>query len=149
MSSKGNGKDLHCRYKLVKPKIKTKKEYEKKILGYIGMQIGLLEVLWGRGYLDPDKDMPNETDARRIAKDISDFKHKVSEAEFCIEKLDTAVVFALKGHCEIAGRSIEYAWGVAKILLRKQNASLSNNARVNYLKERVKELHENLPLCAI
>ena len=149
MSSEGNMKDLYHRCKLAKPEIKTKKEYGKKILGYIGMQIGLLEVLWRRGYLDLDKDIPNETEARHIAKDISDFKHEVSEVEFHIEKLGAGAVFTPKGHCEIARHGIEYAWSVVKILFRKQNTSLSNDARVNSLKERVKELYENLPLSII
>ena len=103
MSSKGNGKDLHCRYKLVKPKIKTKKEYEKKILGYIGMQIGLLEVLQRREYLDPDKDMPNETKAWRIGKDIHNFKYEVSEVEFCMEKLDAGIVLYQKDTLKLLG----------------------------------------------
>ena len=63
MSSEGNAKDLFRRCKLAKPEIKIKKEYRKKILDYTGTQIGLLEVLWRRGYLDPDKDIPNETEA--------------------------------------------------------------------------------------
>ena len=63
MSSKGNTKELRYIYKLAKPEIKIKKEYRKKILDYTGIQIGLLEVLWRRGYLDPDKDIPNETEA--------------------------------------------------------------------------------------
>lgn len=141
MSSEGNAKDLCRRCKLAKPEIKTKKEYGKKILGCAGVQIGLLEVLWRRGHLDPDKDMPNETEARRVAKDIPDFKHNVFEADFCMEKIGAGAVFTPKGHCEIAGCGVEYVWGAAKILFRKQNASLSNDVRVNSLKERVKEFH--------
>ena len=37
ISSEGNAKDLRYRCKLVKPEIKTKKEYGEKILAYIGM----------------------------------------------------------------------------------------------------------------
>ena len=41
-------------------------------------------------------------------------------------KLDTNMIFTPKGYYEIAGRGIEYIWGITKILFRKKNAALNN-----------------------
>ena len=44
---------MHMRYKSTKLPIPTKKKYKKKVIGYIGLAIGLIELLQRRGYIDP------------------------------------------------------------------------------------------------
>ena len=56
-----------------------------------------------------------------------------------MRELDTQIIFTPKAHCKIADRGIEYVWGVAKMIFRKENATLDNDKRVNTLKVRVKK----------
>ena len=59
------------------------------------------------------------------------------------------VVFTPKAHCELAGRGVEHAWGVSKVLFRKANATLSTEQRTKDLKVRVKQLLESIPIATI
>ena len=54
-----------------------------------------------------------------------------------MRKLDVDTIFIPKGHCEIAGRGVEYIWSIAKILFQKENTALNNKKWVNNLKQRV------------
>ena len=126
LSPKRNVQDLRKRYKEAKPPIETKKKFQKLIKGYVGSQIDLIKVLWQRGYIDPaTESLPTESKARAIAKDIPDFKNELSEIEIHMNSIGVEVVFTPKGHCKIAGRDIEYIWGISKVIFRKQNALLT------------------------
>ena len=110
LSPKGNVQDSRKRCKKAKPPIETKKKFQKLIKGYVGSQIGLMEVLWRRGYIDPAaKTLPTESEARAIAKEIPAFKNELSEIEIHMNSIGVEVVFTPKGYCEIASRGIEYA----------------------------------------
>ena len=63
-----------------------------------------------------------------------------------MRKLDVAVDFTPKGHCEITGRGIEHIWGVTRIKFRKESAALNNDKRVNQLKQRVFKIVSSMPM---
>ena len=81
-----------------------------------------------------------------IAKDVPQLKHELSEIELTMRKLDVAVDFTPKGHCEITGRGIEHIWGVTRIKFRKESAALNNDKRVNQLKQRVFKIVSSMPM---
>ena len=149
LNIKGSINDLRKRCKNHQPPIPTKQKYRKMIKGYVGQPIGLLELLWRRGYIDPavnTKELPNDKQCRLIAKNIPQFKNELSEIEIVMKELDVEIVFTPKAHCKIAGRGIEYVWRVAKMMFRKENATLDNDKRVNTLKARVKKIMTDIPL---
>ena len=146
LDTTGNVADVRRRCKNCSPPIPTKKKYKKLIKGYVGMPIGLMEVLYRRGYIDKNAKLQTDVEARKIAIATPDFKNEKSEIESAMDTLGIRVVFTPKGHCEIAGRGIEYLWGISKVLFRKGNSKLSNDDRVNTLKQRVRTLLDNIPL---
>ena len=87
--------------------------------------------------------MPNETEARRTAKEILDLKNDPFETELTMNSIGVDVVFAPKAHCKISGLGAEHVWDVSKLLFRKENAALNNEQRTKNLKERVKKLLES------
>ena len=74
-----------------------------------------------------------------------DFKNELSEIELVMETLGIGVVFAPKGHCETAGRGVECMGGAPKVFFRKANSKLSDDDRVNALKQRVRTSLDNVP----
>ena len=78
MSSKGidisgSINDLRKQCKNHVPVILTKKLHKKLIKGYTDQPIGLMELLWWRGYIDPsleDYILPNNKCCREIVKNI-------------------------------------------------------------------------------
>ena len=72
----------------------------------------MIELLWRRGHIDPnDAYVPNETEAIRVAKEITDLKNEPSEIELTLNSLDVDVIFTPKEYCEIVGRGAERVWG--------------------------------------
>ena len=63
-----------------------------------------------------------------------------------MKELDVDVIFIPKCHCEIAGRGFEFLWGIAKMMIRKESATLDNDKRLNNLQKRVKEIITHMPL---
>ena len=146
---KGSINDLRKRCKNHKPPVPTKKKFSKVVKGCVGAPIGLLELLWRRGYIDPclsNKNLPNDKACRVIARDVTSFKEELSEIELVMNQLDVEVKFLPKGHYEIARRGVECLWGVSRVMFRKENAKLDTDKRVNTLKQRVKTLLTNMPL---
>ena len=68
------------------------------------------------------------------------FIDKPSEIEGTMKMCDVEIVFTPKAYCELAGRGINYLWGISKMLFCQENASLQNDDRMNNLKERVHKL---------
>merc|ERR1712204_79256 len=95
------------------------------------------ELLYRRGFIDPEKEAPCLKDSLKLAKKIPDFKNKKSEIKQSMTKLNVNVVFTPKAHCELAGRGIEYVWGIAKVDFRMKNAELSAEERTTSLNTRV------------
>ena len=63
-----------------------------------------------------------------------------------MNKRNIEILFTLKAHCEIAGRGIEYIWGIAKVSFRKDNAKLQTSKRVTSLNTRVRKSIFEIPL---
>ena len=114
MITTGTINDLRKRCKFATPPIPKKKKCEKLMKGHAGQPIGLMELLWRRGYADPElsaKELTNDKACRLIAKEIPQFKNELSEIEIAMKELDADAVFIPKGHCELAGRRIKCLWG--------------------------------------
>jgi len=79
-----------------------------KVIGYVGKQIGMIELLWRRGFLKPGEQLPKKEACEEIIKNLKDFKNEKCEVKHTISKLDVLVRFTPKAHCELAGRGIEY-----------------------------------------
>ena len=90
--------------------------------------------------------MPNDERCREIAKNMPQFKDEWSTIELTMMKLSVEVRFTHKAHCALAGRGVEYLWGVSKILFRKENACLDNDKRVNNSKPIFKKIITNVPM---
>ena len=58
--------------------------------------------------------MPNKEDCLKILVKLDDFKNEKCEVETTLNELGVEVRFTPKAHCELAGRGIEYIWGVSK-----------------------------------
>ena len=130
---------MQKRCKQAKPPIETKKKHQKRVKVRLGSQIVCIELLWRRGHADPNvSSLLNETEAKRVAKEIPDLKNEPSEIEMMMNSIGADAVFVPKTHFEIAGRVTDHVWGVSKLILRKENASLSNEQHTKNLKERVK-----------
>jgi hypothetical protein len=108
--------------------------------GWLGKPKGLFQILWERGWIDPDKQYKDYTldgkahwkddrgevlpqylpyCMRYLMSECSDFKNEVTALEDLAEKLSTEtcmvkINFTPKYNCEIAGEGIEYAWGYSK-----------------------------------
>ena len=147
MSTEGNANDVRKRCKDANPSIPTKKKYGKVTKGHVGLQIGLLELLWRRGCIDHlSPKLPTDAEARTIARNTPCFKDEPSEIEFTMKEHGVGVIFTPKAHCELAGRGIEYLWGASKIRFCAENSKLTNDERVNNLKERVHKLLSSMPI---
>ena len=97
----------------------------------------MLKLLWRWGYIDSlSPKLLTDAKARTIARNIPCFKDKPSEIEITITEYGISVIFTLKAYCELAGRSIEYLWGIFKIRICANNSKLTNNECVNNLRER-------------
>ena len=63
------------------PTIPTKKN-GKLIKGHVCMWLGLMEVLWRRGYANPNvSTLPTVTEACKISKETSDLRDELSKIE--------------------------------------------------------------------
>ena len=148
-TSTGSINKLRKRCKPAKPLVNTNKKHAKMTKCHVGQPIGLMELLWRRGHMDPRlsiKELPNDKDFWLIAKEIPQFKNELSEIKIVMKELDVDVIFIPKCHCEIAGRGFEFLWGIAKMMIRKESATLDNDKRLNNLQKRVKEIITHMPL---
>lgn len=146
LGAAGNAADARRRCENCSPPMPTKKKHKKLIKGCAGMPIGLIEVLHRRGCIEKNAKLPTDAEARKIAIAMPDFKNEKSEIESAMDALGIRVVFTPKCYCEIAGRGIEYLWDASKVLFRKGNSKLSDDGRVNALKQRVRALLDDAPL---
>ena len=106
-----------------------------------------MKLSWRRGHIDANASkLHTDAEARSVAKTIPAFIDEPSEIEMTMKSLGVEVVSAPKGHCEITGRGIECVWGASKIIVRKENAALRNDSRVNNLPSRARKLLESTSL---
>ena len=93
LDTEGNVKDLKSRAKAAGIKLTIKKS--KLVDGYIGKPIGLVELLFRRGFLDPNGKKPTLQEYIKIAKTILDFINEKSEVKMSMNKLRVYLVFIL------------------------------------------------------
>jgi len=125
--------------------IATTVEEDVVVEGYAGAAKGMFQVLWERGWIDPDnikkyKKAPGKNDEvddsgratgeekgyimKELLADCEDFKTELTALEDLSQKLTTAfyditLTFTPKYHCEIAGKGIELCWGLIKKYYRR------------------------------
>jgi hypothetical protein len=124
-------------------------EVDDVIEGWVGKPKGVLQILYERGYIDPNRDLKEysldgkeewkDDDGeirqrylpfclRYILSQCSDFKNEITAMEdlalrLSINDSDVSIMFTPKYHCEIAGEGIEYSWGLAKKYYRNLQLS--------------------------
>ena len=106
----------------------TKIEY-----GWEGKGKGLLQIAYERGWVDKSKYknyrvmkydderiLIPELSLQHLLGECSDFQSEKSQLEYVCESLGARVLITTKYHAEYAGEGIEYSWGFAKSLYRRQ-----------------------------
>ena len=138
INHEGSLEDLQARCKAAVPPIPIEVSLPKVIPGYVGKPIGFVELLWRRGFIDPSSNtIPSMKPCVEMVNKLADFKGEKPWLCHIVEQLGGRVVFTPKSHCEIAGRGIEYIFGVSKIFFRERNAMLDNEKRVQQLQANV------------
>jgi hypothetical protein len=96
--------------------------------GWVGKSKGIYQVLWERGWLDPDnlkeytmngkKDLYGiiqlQYSLKNLLRSCRDFQEEESLLQSMGRKMGVIVDRTPKCHCELAGEGIEYSWGCAK-----------------------------------
>lgn len=127
------------------------------IEGYVGKEKGKKQLLWERGWWDPDahwverytkKDTPAEREKKRsidqVLSHCKDFANEVSRLEELVRSRGHILQMSPKGHCELAGNGIEYCWGKAKYFFRRSKRARTGDAFQSLIDDALSE--ENLPL---
>jgi hypothetical protein len=127
----------------------------KIIEGWIGKPKGIYQVLWERGWLDPNnlhkytlngqKDrygvVQPESSLKHILRSCRDFQEEESLLQFMGRKVGVLVDRTPKCHCELAGEGIEYSWGCAKNYYR--NLPIKDKKSKELFKESVRKCLDN------
>jgi hypothetical protein len=96
----------------------TKFGVTKTVPGYVGKPKGLRQVLWERGLYIQGMKLP---EMREVLSACLDFKHEECALEDMVHAQGDVVFFSPKAHPEVAGMGIEYTWGAAKLIFRRNN----------------------------
>lgn len=125
--------------------------------GYVGQPKGMLVIAWERGFVPPGpdewkamhakvlKDGEVETaetpegdpalSLRHVLSHCSDFMYEKSALEEVLLQRGHILRMCVKGHPELAGCGIEYAWGRSKLIFRRHvNDRVPANLHKNILK---------------
>ena len=107
--------------------------------GFEGKQKGLMQVLWERGFIDPNNvskyhkdydDKLGEAEEqpyclRWLMARCPDFMEEETQMTFVMNKLGVEVEMSPKCHPELAGQGIEYNWGKSKKYFRRERTKKS------------------------
>ena len=150
LNSDGRLPDVQARCKAADPPIPTTVTVPKVKEGWVGKPIGLVELLWRRGFIDPTsrRNPPMKTCLEMAAK-LKDFKSELPWMCHVMAKLGARVVFTPKAHCELAGRGVEYIFGCSKVFFRQANAKLDNDKRVNQLEANIRASLNKITLATV
>lgn len=110
----------------------VKEDLLKMKIGWVGKPKGTYQVLWERGFLDPNNLNQYTMDGRKdqcgihqphtslkyLLGSCRDFQEEESLLQTMGRKLGVTVDRTPKCHCELAGEGIEYSWGCAKNYFR-------------------------------
>jgi len=69
-----------------------------------------------------------------VLANLEDFKSEKSALEELVHSRGHILLMSPKGHPELAGKGVEYAWGAAKLLFRKINDCKVKNMHINILR---------------
>eukprot|EP00873_Tetraselmis_striata_P027840 jgi/Tetstr1/448104/TSEL_035402.t1 len=72
--------------------------------------------------------------AQKVLGNLEDFKSEKSALEELVHSRGHILLMSPKGHPELAGKGVEYAWGAAKLLFRKINDCKVKNLHINILR---------------
>ena len=111
------------------------------VQGFIGIAKGMYEILWERGFIDPNVEKytidgikdPNtgqllkETSLKHLIQQLPDFENEKTLLHYHGEKLGCIIFNSPKCTPEVAGEGIEYDWGVSKLWYRTQDFKLKKN----------------------
>ena len=123
-----------------------KRDLPKVCQGYIGredqeVELGMIEYLYRRCFVNPAATKPpSKTDCVKILESLTDFKNELTLLQKVGEDIGLDVKMTPICHCEIAGRGVEYSWGVSKLTFRKINDGNSKRTR-EYIEKSFKELN--------
>lgn len=113
--------------------IPIKRDEPKMTKGYIGdgeVPLGMLEYLYRRCFIDPAATKaPSKDECIKILESLTDFKAELTLMQTVGRDIGLEVVMTPICHCEIAGRGVEYGWGVSKLDFRKINDGQAKKTR--------------------
>ena len=99
--------------------------------GYIGKPKGMRQIAWERGLWRPGM---VEADLSEALNKCHDFATQKTALEKLVADRGHILLMSPKGHCEVAGLGIEYAWGVAKRYFRRHNDVVAKHLHDNVVK---------------
>lgn len=114
--------------------IATTKQIDHVVQGWVGKPKGRFQILWERGFIDPNKTFSDytkmgttdrlsntmkETSLDHLMSLLYDFSHEETLLQYHGRKLRVIIDRSPKAHCEIAGEGIEYSWAMAKNTYRR------------------------------
>ena len=92
--------------------------------------IGMIEYLYRRGFIDPAAEKaPSKEECIEILESLTDFQTELTLLQKVGRDLGLEVIMTPICHCEIAGRAVEYGWGLSKLDYRKINCGDSGKTR--------------------
>ena len=101
--------------------------------GYVGdgdVPLGMIEYLYRRGFIDPmSSKAPSMAECIEILESLTDFKTELTLLQKVGRDIGLEVIMTPICHCEIAGRAVEYGWGISKLDYRKINCGESSKTR--------------------
>jgi hypothetical protein len=133
VEAKGNSKQVQAM--CVAHNIPTKYTETEVKEGWEGKAKGMEQILWERGWIDgnrPRKDysklgtkdsmglIRSGTSLLDLVANCSDFENEETMLQTKGQEMGVFVDRTPKCHCELAGEGIEYSWGCAKNLYRRQ-----------------------------
>ena len=102
--------------------ISIKRDVQKVRYGYVGKELGMIEYLYRRGFIDPAAEKaPSKDNCIELLESLTDFKTELTLMQTVGRAIGLEVVMTPICHCELAGRGVEYGWGVSKLDFRKIN----------------------------
>ena len=121
------------------------------IEGYMDKPKGMAQIAWERGFYRPDCDAGkmhgkacNEDDTSGPDRSFSlvyvlsscwDFAHEKTALEEVVESRGHILRMCVKGHLELAGVGVEYAWGRSKQVYRRHiNDRVASHLHTNIVK---------------
>jgi hypothetical protein len=128
--------DLKKQAVLMKPPIALTVTELEVTPGYVGKQKGLKQILFERGWLDPNvihkyylnpKSEEEEDEPfclKQLLGNCKDFMDEESQMVYVMRKINVTVEMSPKCHPELAGQGIEYCWGKAKKYYRAQRSAI-------------------------